>query len=110
MKKIIIYTAAFILACIALANIVPLAGLLISGILVMAGIHFYDRDSSTATKIFSWSLLLIGGFSALSNFSAFVGLFAIVALYYLFKQREHIATKKEDPFENFEKEWAKLQK
>ena len=111
MKKILFYSGAFILACIALTNLLPLAGLLVSGVIVAAGVHYYNESMSTSAKIVCGTVIVIGLLSALSNFPAFVGLLAIVALYYMYKNVKGERTiSKEDPFTNFEKEWANLHK
>lgn len=111
MKKFFLYSGAFILVCIVLANLLPMAGLLISGVIVAAGVHFYTESTSRFGKIISVTLVLAGLLSALSNFPAFIGVIAIVALYFIFKDDDTTeSVKSEDPFANFEKEWAKLQK
>ena len=55
--------------------------------------------------------------SALSNIPGFIGLSAIAILIYIFKTRNNEKTEsiisaktEEDPFTNFEREWAKLNK
>ena len=52
-------------------------------------------------------------FCRLYNLSAFVGLAAMVLLYYLYKNYQDDRTEKanrEDPFKKFEREWEELSK
>ena len=115
MKKLFLYTAGFIAALFALALLAPVAGLLVSGLLLAAGLHYYTESKSTFGKVMSLVLALAGLISALSNIPGFIGLVAIGILYYIYKSRKNekveiFATteKEEDPFTNFEREWAKI--
>jgi lia operon protein LiaI len=116
MKKFFLYCAAFIAAMIALGLLLPVAGLLVSGVLLAAGLHYYTESTSTFGKVMSLVVALAGLVSALSNIPGFIGLVAIAILIYIFKTRKKekldiISTKTEDdPFTNFEREWAKLNK
>lgn len=117
MKKFFLYSAAFITAIIALCLLAPVAGLLISGVLLAAGLHYYTESKSTFGKVMSLVVALAGLVSALSNIPGFIGLAAIGVLFYLYKARknekiEFLPGKKEeeDPFTNFEREWANLNK
>lgn len=116
MKKFFIYSAAFFASIIALGMLLPVAGLIISGLLVAAGLHYYTESTSTFGKVMSIVVALAGLVSALSNIPGFVGLVAIAILYYLFKSRKNEKVEifksktEQDPFTNFEREWAKLNK
>ena len=117
MKKFFLYSAAFIAAMIALGLLFPVAGLLVSGLLLAAGLHYYTESTSTFGKVMSLVVALAGLVSALSNIPGFIGLVAIAVVIYIFKTRNReksesiISTKAdEDPFTNFEREWAKLNK
>lgn len=115
MKKFLLFTAGTFAALIALVALLPVAGLIISGLLVAAGLHFYTKSKSVFTKVMSIVLALAGLISALSNIPGFIGLVAIAILYYLYKNSrgecvEVMSSKENDPFTNFEKEWAELTK
>ncbi len=117
MKKFLLLTSGIIAACVALALIGPLAGLLFSGVLVALGMHFYIASKSTFAKIIWASVGLIGVLSAVSNIPAMVGLAAIAIIYVIYKKWNGedvkiptVEAKEEDPFTNFEKEWSNLTK
>ena len=118
MKKFFLYSAGFVAAMIALGLLLPVVGLLVSGLLVAAGLHYYTESTSTFGKVMSIVLALAGLVSALSNVPGFIGLVAVGILYYLFKTRKNEKLEifsakeevEEDPFTNFEREWAKLTK
>lgn len=115
MKKFFLYSAGFVAAMVALVLLAPVAGLLVSGLLLAAGLHYYTESTSTFGKVMSLVIALAGLISALSNIPGFIGLVAIGILFYIYKSRKQeqgeIFTKKEDdPFTNFEREWANLNK
>ena len=116
MKKFFLYSAGFIAAMIALALLAPVVGLLISGLLLAAGLHYYTESTSTFGKVMSLVVALAGLVSALSNIPGFIGLVAIAVIIYIYKSRKNekveilTNTKEEDPFTNFEREWANLNK
>ena len=113
MKKFLLYTAGAIAALIALVLLLPVAGLITSGLLVAVGLHYYTKSESVFGKVMSIVLALAGLISALSNVPGFVGLAAIAVVYFLYKNKpgernEALVTTDNDPFTNFEKEWSKL--
>ncbi len=115
MKKFFLYTAGFFAAIIALALLAPVAGLLVSGLLLAGGLHYYTESTSTFGKVMSLVIALAGLISALSNTHGFIGLVAIAILFYIYKTRKHekveiFSKTEEDPFTNFEREWANLNK
>lgn len=117
MRKFLLLTGGFIAACVALALVGPLAGLLFSGLFVALGMHFYIASKSTFGKIIWFTVGLMGVLSALSNIPAMVGLAAIAIIYVIYKKWNNedvkiptIEAKEEDPFTNFEKEWSNLTK
>ncbi|MFA1736900.1 lmo0954 family membrane protein [Lysinibacillus fusiformis] len=118
MRKFLLLTGGVIAACVALALIGPLAGLLFSGLFVALGMHFYMASKSNFGKIFWFGVGLIGILSAVSNIPAMIGLAAIAIVYVIYKKwnGENVkiptieSKKEEDPFTNFEKEWSNLTK
>lgn len=115
MKKFFLYSAGFVAAMVALVLLAPVAGLLVSGLLLAAGLHYYTESTSTFGKVMSLVIALAGLISALSNILGFIGLVAIGILFYIYKsrkqeQREIFTKKEDDPFTNFEREWANLNK
>ncbi|MDN4493936.1 ABC transporter permease [Ureibacillus aquaedulcis] len=118
MKKFLIFAAGIVAAIIALSMLGPLVGFAFSALLVYLGLHYYVKSNSGFGKVF-WVLLgLIGIFTAISNIPALVGLAAIALIYVLYKKwnNEEVSfgksnlMKEDDPFTNFENEWAKLTK
>lgn len=114
MKKFFLYSAGFVAAIIALGLLAPVVGLLVSGLLLAAGLHYYTESTSTFGKVMSLVVALAGLISALSNIPGFIGLVAIGLLFYIYKTRKNekveIFSKDQDPFTNFEREWANLNK
>ena len=114
MNKLMLYASIIIAAIIALCAVGPMIGIAFSALLVYGGIHLYTKHTSTLSKIFSVILLIIGITSGLSNIPGFIGIAAVIAVYYLYKKinAEDVTFTKssDDPFTNFEKEWANLTK
>lgn len=116
MKKFLLFTVTSVAALIALITLLPVAGIIISGLLVVVGLHYYTKSNSTFGKVMSIVLALAGLISAISNTPGFIGLVSIAVLYFIYKnwngERGEVMIKNEsdDPFTNFENEWAKLSK
>lgn len=117
MRKLLLLAGGFIAALVALALVGPIAGLLVSGVLVALGMHFYIASQSTFSKIIWFTVGIIGVLSAVSNIPAMIGLAAIAIIYSIYKKWHGenvkiptIEAKKDDPFTNFEKEWSNLTK
>lgn len=113
MKKIALTLTFIITVITAICLIGPTLGIVISAIFVIGGIKLYSEKDTTAMKILSISLIIIGGISALSNIPGFIGLAAIALAYILYKKLygEKVTTSistTNDPFTNFEREWSKL--
>lgn len=116
MKKIGLALIGFIAGVAILSMVGPLGGLLFSGAIAYAGLHFYIKADTRFSKVV-WALVgIAGALSALANFPGIFGLLAIVALVYVYQNwskstKPKKATKKSnDPFQNFEKEWSNFTK
>ena len=116
MKKFMLFIAVTIAVIILLCMAGPLMGLAFSGLLIYLGLHYYVKSTSTLAKVLWVSVGLIGVLSAMSNIPGLVTIGIIIAIYYLFKESEKQNSKDvktihtEDPFTNFEHEWAKITK
>lgn len=116
MKKFLLFTVGSVAALIALITLLPVAGIIISGLLVAVGLHYYTKSNSAFGKVMSIVLALAGLISAISNTPGFIGLVSIAVLYFIYKNwnGEHgevmVKNECDDPFTNFENEWAKLSK
>lgn len=117
MKKVVLVTLGIIAGIIAVANIGSLIALAISALIAYAGIHYYRKSESTLLKLFWGGVLIIGLITAISNVPAFIGIVAMIGLYYIWKnwnkeQDDNIIEHKpsSDPFVNFERQWDELNK
>ncbi|RHW39439.1 ABC transporter permease [Lysinibacillus yapensis] len=118
MKKLFLIVVGGIAAIVALSLMGPLVAFAFSALLVFLGMHYYVRAKSTLAKVFWIAVGLVGIFASISNVPALIGLAAIYLIYVLYKKwnNEEISfgkspiIKEDDPFTNFEAEWAKLTK
>ncbi|MDI7741471.1 ABC transporter permease [Lysinibacillus fusiformis] len=118
MKKLFFLVVGVIAAIVALSMLGPLVGFAFSALLVYLGMHYYIKAKSGFGKVFWVIVGLMGVFSAISNIPALVGLAAIFLMFVLYKKwnNEEVSfsrskvIKEDDPFTNFETEWAKLTK
>ncbi|MBO8177890.1 MAG: flagellar basal body rod protein [Bacillus sp. (in: Bacteria)] len=111
MKKIALFTLGIILACIILAHLGPMIGLLISSIIFYYAFKKCLKAEKTSVKILLGTIAVIALIASLSNIPAVIGLLALVGLYYIHKnwKKQPSSPKDDDPFTNFEREWQKLQ-
>jgi len=118
MKKLFFLVVGVIAAIVTLSMLGPLVGFAFSALLVYLGMHYYIKAKSGFGKVFWVIVGLMGVFSAISNIPALVGLAAIFLMFVLYKKwnNEEVSfsrskvIKEDDPFTNFETEWAKLTK
>lgn len=117
MKKFFIILVGAIAAIVALSMTGPLIGLAFSALLIYLGMHYYVKAKSIFMKVVWVVIGLIGVFSAISNVPALIGFAALILLYVLYKKWNNeevsisnVKVKENDPFTNFENEWAKLTK
>ncbi len=116
MKKLFFLVVGVFAAIVALSMLGPLVGFGFSALIVYLGLHYYVKSKSGFGKVFWVGVGLIGIFTAISNIPALVGLAAIFLIYVLYKKwnNEEVSfsaakvIKEDDPFMNFEAEWAKL--
>lgn len=113
MRKVMITIGTIIAVVIAISLLGPFLGLALSAAITYASIHFYLKATSTVGKVIFVILGICGILSALSNLPGFIALFAIAAIYYLYKKPNNgrkTSSKSNDPFTNFEKQWSEIQK
>ncbi|WP_226581681.1 flagellar basal body rod protein [Halobacillus litoralis] len=114
MKKFLLFIAGLIALSVLLANLGPMILLGVSVWLLYIVFKQFMKNDSTAAKI-SWG---IAGFIilsvAVSNIYAVVGVAAAFALYWIYKKwtsRERESKgHSNDPFTNFERQWAEMNK
>lgn len=111
MKKFGLVILGGVGAIVLLANMGPMIGLAISLLILYYSFKRFIKTDSTFKKII-WAIIGLAALSAsASNFPAIIGLAAIYLLYVVFKQwneEKSEVPETDDPFTNFEKEWANL--
>ncbi|TYR79977.1 flagellar basal body rod protein [Priestia megaterium] len=111
MKKFGLVLAGIVAAAVLLANVGPMLALAISlGILYIAFKGFIKAE--TKFKKGLWGAIgVIVVFAAVSNLPAIIGVLAGVVLYMVYKKwnsDKETVREEADPFKNFEKQWAEL--
>ncbi|WP_071458522.1 lmo0954 family membrane protein [Bacillus massilinigeriensis] len=114
MKKFGLLVAGGIAAIVLIANIGSLIGLAISIVLMYLVLKQFLKAGSTFKKVM-WAILgLVILSTAIGNVPAFFGLAGAAVLYLVYKKWSEPKTfdfkEDNDPFDNFEKQWAELNK
>ncbi|MBT2637760.1 MULTISPECIES: flagellar basal body rod protein [unclassified Bacillus (in: firmicutes)] len=111
MKKFGLLVAGSIAAMVLISNLGPLVGLGVSLLVLYFVVKQFLKTDSTAAKI-GWG---VAGFVILmataSNVPAILGIAAAYVLYLVYKnwdKKEDVIREDNDPFVNFEKQWAQL--
>ncbi|WP_456275233.1 lmo0954 family membrane protein [Bacillus sp. AK128] len=118
MKKFLLFVAALIAVAILIANLGPMILLGVSVWLLYVIFKQFRKTESTFKKIVWIITGLIVVSIVVSNIYAVVGIAAAYVLYMIYKEWKkkkqddelHQGESKEDPFTNFEKQWAELTK
>lgn len=116
MKKFGLLLLGIVAGIVAVSNLGPLLALAISALIAYAGFHYYRKSDSTVTKIFWGIVLVVGLLTAISNVPAFIGIIALVGVYYAWRKwkgtenNNVIQAESGDPFVNFERQWNELTK
>ena len=117
MKKFGLAILGIVAAIIVLANLGSILGLAISALITFAGVHYYRKSDSTFLKLFWGTVIVIGLVTAVSNIPAFIGIIALLGVYYVWRKwdsekKDHVidAAYADDPFVNFERQWDELTK
>lgn len=113
MKKLGLLIAGGIAAIVLLSNLGPMIGLAISVAILYVVFKQFIKEKSTLGKI-GWGII---GFIALmasaSNIPAILGIAAAYVLYLVYKKwntSKSVIVEERDPFVNFEKQWAEMNK
>ncbi|WP_173918433.1 flagellar basal body rod protein [Halobacillus sp. Marseille-Q1614] len=115
MKKFLLFVAGLIALAVALTHLGPMILLGVSVWLLFIVYKKFTKSQSTAGKIGWVALGLIILSVAMSNIYAVIGLAAVYSIYWIIKnwtsqEKEASPSKTDDPFVNFEKQWAELNK
>jgi lia operon protein LiaI len=114
MKKLGLFILGTIAAIIAIANLGPIIGLAISIAILYYAVKQFTKTDQTSKKVL-WAVVgIIALCIAASNVPAILGIAALYILYMVYKEwkkEDPVVTEPkddEDPFTNFEREWAEL--
>lgn len=115
MKKFGLLLVGGMAALVLLSNIGPLVGLVVSVAILYYVFKQFLKAKSTGMKIGLGILGVILLMASISNAPAIIGVVAAYVLYVVYKKwnRKPILTDRptsNDPFQNFENQWAELKK
>lgn len=117
MKKFGLAIIGMVAAIVVLANLGSILALAISAVITFAGVHYYRKSDSTFLKLFWGTVLVIGLVTAVTNVPAFIGIIALLGVYYVWRKwndrtDDNIIEAKysDDPFVNFERQWDEITK
>ncbi|GLB59991.1 lmo0954 family membrane protein [Cytobacillus sp. NCCP-133] len=112
MKKFGLLIAGGIAAIVLISNLGPMVGLAISAAILYFVFKQFLKAESTLAKVGYGIIGFIALMAAAANFPAILGLAAAYILYLIYKKwnDSSVSVKKaeNDPFANFEKQWAEL--
>ncbi|MCF6411293.1 flagellar basal body rod protein [Pseudalkalibacillus salsuginis] len=114
MKKLGLFILGAIAAIVLIANVGPMIGLMISLVIGYYAVKRFTKSEETSKKIFWAAVGIIAICIAAANVPAILGAVALYILYVVYKEwkKEDGVTEKvekdDDPFTNFEREWAEL--
>ena len=114
MKKFGLFILGGIAAIVLLSQVGPMIGLVISLAILYFAFKGFIKTDSTLGKVL-WAIVgVIALTASASNVPAILGLVAAYILYVVIKkwkkEKHQVITESSDPFTNFEKQWAELNK
>ncbi|MBA2874388.1 lmo0954 family membrane protein [Thermaerobacillus caldiproteolyticus] len=113
MKKCALLVAGGVAAIVLVANLGSIVGLAISLVIMYYAFKKFVQAKTVVKKVF-WAVLgLIALSAAASNVPAIIGVAAAYVLYIVYKKwnkHKPIMEPVDDPFINFEKQWAELKR
>lgn len=114
MKKFGLLIAGIIAGCVLLANVGPMIGLAISLVILYYVFKQFMKSETTSAKIV-WGLIgLIALTASVANIPSIIGAAAAYVLYLVYKNwnktKKTISKEEQDPFVNFEKQWAEIKR
>jgi len=113
MKKFGLLLVGVIAAITLLANVGPLVGMVIGLVIMYFAFKGYLKTNSTGSKVM-WAIIGVVAFGVtVSNVPAILAVVAGYVLYLVYKkwnETDNTVKEDDDPFTNFEKEWAELKK
>lgn len=114
MKNIGLCLLGIIAGLAVVLNIGPIIALAVTGAIALASYHYWRKSHSTFAKVFWMTVLVISIISSLSNVGAFIGIIALLGIYYVYHKwsdrNVNPDVTSNDPFTNFERQWNELTK
>lgn len=114
MRKFGLFIVGGIAAIVLLAQLGPMVGLVISLAILYYAFRKFIKADSTGSKILWGAIGILALGASASNVPAILGIAAAYILYVVFKnwkkEKKVSVTESNDPFTNFEKQWAELNK
>ncbi|MFT4413832.1 flagellar basal body rod protein [Fredinandcohnia humi] len=114
MKKFGLFLAGGIAAIVLMSQLGPMVGLVISLAILYFAFKKFVKTDSTGSKVL-WAVVgALALFASASNVPAILGVVAAYVLYVVIKNwkkdKQEKVVESSDPFTNFEKQWAELNK
>ncbi len=114
MKKLGLFTLGIIAGLMVILNLGSIIALALTGAIALAGFHYWRKSQSMFAKIFWMTVLVISLICSISNIGAFIGIIAVIGVYYVYRKWNDRDMKpnitSDDPFTNFERQWNDLTK
>ncbi|MFC0186826.1 flagellar basal body rod protein [Fictibacillus aquaticus] len=114
MKKFGLLVIGGIAAIVLLANLGPMAGLAIGLAILYFAFKKFTGAETTGKKVLWGAIGVLALCASISNLPAILGVVAIYVLYVVYKKwNDHAISEpavSDDPFTNFERQWAELKK
>ncbi|WP_449538829.1 lmo0954 family membrane protein [Ferdinandcohnia sp. Marseille-Q9671] len=114
MKKFGLFILGGIAAIVLLSQLGPMIGLVISLAILYFAFKKFVKSDSISSKVL-WAIIgVIALTASASNVPAILGIVAAYILYVVIKnwkkEKQEVISDTADPFTNFEKQWAELNK
>jgi lia operon protein LiaI len=110
MKKIGLLLAGGVAAIVLLTQVGPIIGLGISLFVLYFAFKQFIKADRTGKKVF-WGILgALGLLASISHLPALLGVVALYVLYMIYKKWNKDKRDHNDPFTNFEKQWAEMKR
>ncbi|MFC7371880.1 flagellar basal body rod protein [Fictibacillus iocasae] len=115
MKKFGLLIIGGIAAVVLLANLGPMAGLAIGLAILYYAFKKFTGAETTGKKVLWGVIGVIALCASISNLPAILGVVALYVMYVVYKKwnsepAAELAAAGDDPFTNFERQWAELKK
>ncbi|ARD48564.1 ABC transporter permease [Sporosarcina sp. P37] len=114
MKKFGLFLLGIIAGLALVVNLGSIIALAITGAIALVSFHYWRKSYSMFAKVFWMAVLIISLIGSISNIGAFIGIIALIGVYYVWRQwndrNVNPDVTSDDPFTNFERQWNELTK